>query len=129
MRERLISANNIARHGSTLEMEAERLKTVEDMTDYTKMVLIYELAMHYLGVDNLSFSPAREFISILQDKIKLYGLWSMINPPTDAELLVLFRDSGRTSSQKWEEQGHVHTHDGMDILERIYMVHDQITPK
>lgn len=123
MRERRICYENISR-GSTLEKEAERLKEVTDMTDYTKAVLVFELAMHN---DGMSFAPARDFIVAMQEKINRYGLSFMIIPPTDKEMHSLFKSPGRALSRRWEEQGHTHVEIGMDMLERIYAIHDQIT--
>ena len=54
------------------------------------------------------------------------GLAANVIFPDDRKMREVLSRLSQTTSRLWEEQGHRHQSDGMSLMERVYMIHEQL---
>lgn len=113
------------RNGSSLCEEVEKLKA-DNMTNYTKAQVMYTLIVSRLQTPDMSTKLAFGFLLDWREEILLYGLFNNASVPDDNKMRKVLSRPSRTSSRLWEAQGHKHQSDGLSLMERICMVHEQL---
>lgn len=113
------------RLGSSIEEEAEKLRG-ENLTSYTKSQIMYTLILCRLPDNDTPTALAFDFILDWRREILRDGLFSNVLIPDDDKMRGILSRPSWTESRLWETQGHEHRTDGLSLLERVYMVHEQL---
>ena len=79
-----------------------------------------------LGIDMSEKSRSAPFLQLLKWKSRSETIRAMVPVPSDKEMRKILSRKAVTDSPLWEAQGHQHHPDGLSLLERIYMVHEQL---
>ena len=69
---------------------------------------------------------ATEILAAWGRDIARDGLAANVIFPDDRKMREVLSRLSQTTSRLWEEQGHRHQSDGMSLLERVYMIHEQL---
>ena len=85
--------------------------------------------LEHMGIDMNAELRSVPFSQLLKWKNRFARIRDMVPIPSDKEMRKILSRPSRTDSRLWEAQGHEHQTDGMTLLERVYMVHEQIMEK
>ncbi|MBQ6207961.1 MAG: hypothetical protein IJK52_12875 [Oscillospiraceae bacterium] len=79
-----------------------------------------------MGIDMTERLRSVPFSQLLEWKNRSETIREMVPVPSDKEMLKTLSRPSRTDSPLWEAQGHRHQTDELSLLERVYMVHEQL---
>ena len=79
-----------------------------------------------LGIDMTEGLRSVPFSQLLKWKSRSETIREMVPLPSDKEMLKTLSRLSRTDNPLWEAQGHRHQTNELSLLERVYMIHEQL---